>query len=117
MHLFNKKRTGESKEVSEQDIQEAICEYLALKKYFFWRQNTMGLFDSRKKIYRRMPRYAMNGVSDIILVHGGKIICLEVKRPGGSLSQSQKDFKDGLLKAEGQYYIVHSVFDVQKLGY
>ena len=117
MQLSSKKRSGETKEISEQDIQEVICEYLALKKYFFWRQNTMALFDSRKKVYRRLPRYAKTGVSDIILVRGGKIICLEVKRPGGKLSQSQKDFRDGILDAGGQYDIVTSVEDVEKLGY
>ena len=47
----------------------------------------------------------------------GKIICLEVKRPGGKLSKSQEDFRDGILDAGGQYDIVTSIEDVEKLGY
>ena len=53
----------------EKEIQLAICEYLAYKRYFFWRQNTIPVFD--KGHYRPMPKFSINGVPDIILVHKG----------------------------------------------
>jgi hypothetical protein len=54
----------------ESDIQRAICDYLACRKVFFWRQNTAPTFDRATQSYRAMPKampkYAMRGVPDII---------------------------------------------------
>lgn len=52
----------------ESDIQRAICDCLALKKHFFWRQNTTPIFDPTKKTFRKMPKYSLKGVPDIIVL-------------------------------------------------
>jgi hypothetical protein len=102
--------------VSESSIQTAICDYLSYKRLFFWRQNVNPIFDKKTNTFRRMPAYSKNGVPDIILVKGGKFIGLEVKRPKGIQSEHQKTFEADCKKAGGEYYIITSVDDVQKLG-
>lgn len=99
----------------EKDIQMAICEYLSLKKQFFWRSNTAGLFDPTKKVFRAMPKYGMRGVPDIIWIRDGRFVGLEVKRPKGKQSEGQKEFEHGILQAGGEYHLVTSVDDVMKM--
>jgi len=43
----------------ERDIQSSICDYVAYRKYFFWRQNTGGMY--RDGHYFTLPKYAMRG--------------------------------------------------------
>lgn len=100
----------------EKEIQLAICDYLAMKKHFFWRQNTNGMYDPTKKVFRAMPKYSMNGVPDIIVVKDGYFIGLEVKRKGSKQSQGQKDFEKLCKEAGGEYYVVSSIDDLVEVG-
>mgnify|MGYP001595897840 CR=1 FL=1 len=50
----------------ETDIVRALCDYLALRKRFFWRQNTAPLY--REGRFFAMPKYALKGVPDIIVI-------------------------------------------------
>ena len=104
------------KKLLESDIQLAICDYLSVRKHFFWRSNTTPIFDSKRGTFRRMPKYAISGVPDVILVKDGTFIGLEVKRPTGQISASQALFKERLERSGGRYHIVTSIDDVQKLG-
>lgn len=100
----------------EKAIQLAICDYLARRKHFFWRQNTTALFDVTKKTFRAMPKYAMKGVPDIVVIKDGFFIGLEVKRPHTKPSADQKAFEEGCKRAGGEYYVVRSISDVQEIG-
>lgn len=101
----------------EKDIQNAICQYLTIKKHFFWRSNNIPVFDPRKKVFHRMPEYSIKGVSDLILLKNGVAYFLEVKRSKTYQSPEQKEFEKNV-KANGCVYkIVRSVDDVQKLGF
>lgn len=68
----------------ECEIQSAICGYLALRKHFFWRQNTAPVIQKAKGgwTFRRMAKYAKRGP-----------YFLEVKRPGTYQSPEQKEFQ------------------------
>lgn len=98
----------------EKDIQNAICDYLALKKYFFWRQNVIPVMNPDGSM-RRLPKYVKKGVPDIILIKDGLFIGLEVKRKNTYQSKEQKDFEADVTEAGGQYYVVRSVDDVISL--
>ena len=98
----------------EKEIQLAICDYLAYKHYFFWRQNTTPIYD--KDRFRAMPKYSKNGLPDIFLIKDGKFIGLEVKQPKGKQSENQVIFEQDCKKVGGQYYVVTSLDDVVKLG-
>jgi len=102
--------------ILEKDIQLTICDYLKLKGWFFWRQNTNPIYDKKTKSFRRMPKYAKNGVPDIILVKRGEFIGLEVKLLKRKQSKVQIEFQDELRQAGGKYYLITSIEDLQNIG-
>src|SRR5579864_5767801 len=93
----------------EVDIQRAICDYLALKKYFFWRNNNTPIFDPVHKHFRKMPKYTMRGLPDIIVIKEGKFIGIEVKREHGNLSEFQMASARACILNGGQYVIARSI--------
>lgn len=103
----------------ERDIQNAICDYLQMKrtKYLFWRQNTVGVFDKGRGTFRSMPKYGMRGVPDIIVVHrGGSVTFIECKTKKGKLSEDQEHFRKMCYVMDIPYLIARSVDDVVAFG-
>lgn len=100
----------------EKVYQLAICKYLEKKKYFFFRNNNTPIFDATRKVFRRMPAYAMKGVPDIVVFHKSKVIFLEVKRPGGQLSEDQIIFRDACHRVGIDYFVVTYIDDLVKVG-
>lgn len=82
------------KEVSEKDIENAILEWLnLLPQCKAWKNQSVGIFDPYKRIYRKNPsKWTARGTADILGIYKGRMICLEVKKPGGRLSPDQKEF-------------------------
>lgn len=79
----------------ESDIQKAILRYLELlPNGFFWRNNSTGIYDPVKGIYRKArSKYAINGVSDILGVYKGRFVAIEVKRDEScELTEEQERF-------------------------
>lgn len=101
----------------ENDIQRTICEYLQLKHYFFWRQNTQPAVQTTggQWTFRRMGKYAMRGVPDIIIVRNGTVIFLEVKSKNGVLSDAQLEFQKNCILQNVRYHMVKSLEDVVAL--
>lgn len=105
----------------EKDIQREICDYLHRKEYFFWRSNNIPVFSKSNdgiRRFRALPKYTPKGLPDIIVLHKGKFIALEVKRPHAKLRPEQADFGVKVEMNEGKYYIVHSleeVIDIEEL--
>ncbi len=102
----------------ESEIQLSICEYLAARKHFYWRQNTAPTIQKSNGgwAFRKMPKHSLKGVPDIILVHVGRPYFLEVKRPGTYQSPDQKAFQQRAEEAGALYAVVRSIEDVQALG-
>lgn len=112
-----KKLTRKKREPLESEIQNMLCEYLALKRRFFWRNNNVPIFDHITKSYRAMPKYAMKGVADIIVINdGGFVTFLEVKRPKGKQSEDQIAFENLCKKWGAEYHIVWSIEHLKELG-
>ena len=102
--------------MKEGGIQVAICGYLSTRGHFFWRQNTIPVFDVRNRSFRRMPRFSMAGIPDIILIKDGRFIGIEVKNERGRQSTGQLLFETNCKRAGGEYHVVRSVRDVIGLG-
>lgn len=102
------------KKILEKDIQRVICDYLSAKNIFFWRSNNVPVFSQGR--FRAMPKYSPKGLPDILCVHSGKFIGIEVKRPKGYTNPKQvvdqKNFKENLESNGGFYYTVFSLEDV-----
>lgn len=101
----------------EKDIQAACCQYLELRKHFFWRQNTAPTFDTTRQVFRAMPKYALKGVPDIIVVtDGGYVVFLEIKRPRAKQSPEQVVFEERCKKLGAEYYVVTDVSQLKTIG-
>jgi hypothetical protein len=101
------------KQPLETEILRDICEALSQRGVFFWRSNNMpslGRFGvDGKARFRAMPKYAIKGVADILCVHEGKFIALEVKRPGMKLRPEQAEYGLKVIKNGGVFSKVTSV--------
>ena len=113
-HFTNPKRCAK---VLEKDIQREICDWLHEQGYFFWRQNTMPIWD--KNHFRALPKYTPRGLPDIMLIHEGTFTGIEVKnvRHGHpsytDLSPYQKEMRDKIIKNGGAYHVVMSLAEVK----
>lgn len=103
---------------SETDIQRSICDYLALRHHFFWRSNTAPTVQKSAEgwAFRKMPKYGMRGVPDIIVIKDGFFVGLEVKAAKGRQSPEQIAFEDRVKEAGGEYYVVKSIDEVREIG-
>lgn len=101
----------------EQDIQNEILKYLTSRGYTCWRQNTAGIYDTRTNRFRKPSRFAVNGVSDIIVLSEGKAYFIEVKTPKGIQSEDQRLFQEFVERADCEYLLARSLADVQEAGF
>ena len=85
----------------ERDVVAAIKRYLVSlgSDIFFWKEHG--------------GPYGTNGVPDIICCYRGRFLGLEVKRPGGKLTELQKRTLDRINTAGGIARRVDSVDDVK----
>ena len=61
---------------------------------------------------------ALSGVSDLLLLvprHGYAGLCIEMKKPGGSMSESQKAFKRAVEGFKYKYVVCYSLDEFKRL--
>lgn len=94
----------------EKDIQREICDWLAFNRYFFWRSNNfpaLGRPDKSGQMrFRALPKYTPKGLPDILVLHEGEFLGLEVKRPQASLREEQIEFGEKIREHGGHYAVV-----------
>lgn len=95
---------------------DSICEYLNLRKYFFFRINNIGVYDPSKQIHRALPKWAMKGVADIFVLHKGGALFVEVKSQVGRQSPEQRNFEALVLENGGRYIVARSIDDLREIG-
>jgi hypothetical protein len=98
--------------VTESAVLRACLDYLALKGVYAWRQN-QGAIPLKDGGYRRFV--GLKGVSDILgVLDGGRVLAVEVKKPGGKLSREQKAFLDAVRERGGLALVVRGVDELDK---
>jgi hypothetical protein len=111
----------EKVKVYEKDIQRAICEWLQSRRIFFWRANNVPMIGRAgaggEVRFRAMPKFTPKGIPDLIVLHKGEFIGLEVKVPGRKLRPDQAEFGVKVIENGGNYHMVASLEDVMKLPY
>ena len=116
---MKKPNLPKSKKVpNENSITNAILTYLNCQpNTFAWRNNTTGIYDSRKKCYRaRTGKYNIKGVADILgITNDGRFIAIEVKRPGGRASREQQYYLSRIKALGGIAGIATSVIEAKEL--
>lgn len=78
----------------EKEIEKNILCFLQEIGIFAWKNQSVGIFDAKKKVFRQSHnRFAIKGVSDIIgILNQGRAIFIEVKSKKGVLSDDQRIF-------------------------
>lgn len=95
----------------EKDIQRDILAYLKLRKIMAWRNQTTGIYDTKRKTFR--ANQTMKGVPDILgILPNGQFLGIEVKRPGGKLSAEQQMFGAYARLAGAKCFVATSVKEV-----
>jgi hypothetical protein len=90
----------------EQVIKTSICQYLELRRIFFWIviQNP-GRYKSR---------HIKRGIPDLLGIFRGKPLAIEVKAPGGRVSPEQEKFIEDFRREGGIAFTAKSVEEVEK---
>lgn len=98
----------------EKDVQNAICDYLSLRRVMFWRQSNHAVYSKKQERFLKPPKYARKGVPDILgITKSGTFFGIEVKRSkGGRQSKEQKEFMDDVRAAGGIYILASSIDDI-----
>ena len=101
--------------IKEIDIQNSILAYLNAIGIFCWRNNSVGVYDPTKNLFRKPTgKYQINGVSDILAISKqGRMMAIEVKSEKGRVSDSQKEFIDNINKRGGLAFVARSIEDVK----
>ncbi len=100
--------------VLEKDVQASCLQYLAMKQYFFFRLNNLPVFDGG--FYRSLGDYVPPGLPDCVLIRKGRFVGLEFKGSSGKLSETQMECGKRIQEAGGDYYVIRSIDDLQKIG-
>ena len=116
MNKFNLKKNGPS----ESKILNSIGEYLESRGHLFTRINNAPTFQPDGKgggFFRKQSKWAMNGVPDIILIdETGHFVGIEVKKPGGKLSDAQIIFRNKCKQNGAEFYVVTSKEQLAEIG-
>ena len=99
----------------EKPIENQILNLLKLLGVYCWKNQSVGIYDKAKGIYRKPNnKHHINGVADIIGVVAGRFLAIEVKSKRGTLSQEQKLFIMKVNEEGGIAFVARSPADVIK---
>lgn len=100
------------KNITEQDIQKTIIDYLKIKKYVVFKHRNVGIFKQKTGSYIPLS-FGEKGISDIIACSPkGTFVAVEVKKPGGRPSTDQLDFLARIKANGGIGILAYSLDDV-----
>lgn len=99
----------------ESEIQRSILTLLALRGVYARRINVGMIPVYRTGDSRGFRKSEMTGISDIIgVLPGGRILCIECKRPGGKPTPAQREFLDRVNEKGGLAMVATSTRDVEE---
>ena len=102
--------------LTEAELQRSILYYLNRQHdCFAWRNNSQGTFDPKRQLYRRKVGFDIKGVSDILGVHRGRFIAIEVKSKTGKLSPAQIAFLSKINRMGGLALMVNDFSQVDRM--
>lgn len=108
------------KAATETALVAAILQFLKLRRIMAWRVHTQGTYDPVRKVRRTF--HGRKGVADIagVLCHRdddgraiGRALFIEVKLPGGKLSEEQRQFIDEANANGAVAFVARSLADVE----
>lgn len=106
-------RPRKTSERSESEIQAGILSYLAMRRDMYaWRNNSGGYFPAPG----RFLRFGERGSADILCIQApvGRLIGIEVKRPGKKPTVYQAGWGKKVQAKGGVYFVVSSVAELKE---
>jgi hypothetical protein len=100
--------------VSEKEIQNQILTWLWYNRINAWQNDSVGIYDAKKRCFRKKGKFHVNGRPDIEgVLHGsGRYFGIEVKTATGVVSESQKEFMMRISSLGGIIFVARSLDDV-----
>lgn len=110
-----KKHTIKPETIPEKVIENQIMAYLNLKKIYAWKNQSVGVWDQNRKIFRKPNnKNHIKGVSDILgILPCGRFLAIEVKSKTGKLSPDQVLFIERINSHGGLAFMAQSIEDVE----
>jgi len=100
----------------ENEIQNSILDWLWYNHIFAWRNNNFARYSKTADRYFKMPKYSINGVSDILgILPDGRFLAIEVKTPIGVVSKDQKEFLKNVNDNGGVGFVAKKIEDINYL--
>ena len=110
--VFKQRKAHKAKEEAESTNQNSILTWLNYQpQTFAFRINTMGVPIIKNGVFKGFRPAPVKGVSDIICIHRGMGLCLEVKTLKGRLKKDQAWFLQQVEAAQGIGQVVRSLDD------
>ena len=106
-----------AKRVREKDIENLILKYLnILPSTFAFKVDNTGIYDEKSGSYRsRKGSNKIDGISDVLGVHHGRFLAIEVKTKTGKTSKDQQLFLDRIKKEGGISGVARNIDDVRRI--
>jgi hypothetical protein len=102
-----------TKVVPEKVIENEILKMLLTLGFYVWKNQSIGVFDATKKVFRKLGKYQIKGVSDILgILPDGRMLAIEVKSSTGRLSVDQGFFIAKINMNGGVAFTARSVGEV-----
>jgi penicillin-binding protein-related factor A (putative recombinase) len=99
----------------EKQIENSILKFLSKIGVFCWKNQSIGVYDPVKKIYRKVTNtHHIKGVSDILGIIEGRFLAIEVKSPKGIISPEQRIFITRINNEGGIAFVARSVDQVAR---
>ena len=106
----------------EDALQQQVCSYLeqALPRASYWCAIPNGavLAGDKAARGRQMSRLKKTGLRpgapDLIVLHDGRLLAIELKAGAGKLSDAQEAACDAIVEAGGGYTVARSIDDVER---
>lgn len=111
--MARRRKVGVDGKPLEKQIQNQILEWLNAQPHCkAWQTQSGAIYDPTRKTFRKPPKWAPVGVADIIGIWHGYFLAIEVKRPGGRVSQHQRQWLVDMVNQGAIAMIAFSMEDV-----
>ena len=99
----------------EKGIENSILSFLKKLGVFCWKNQSIGVFDPTRRVYRKSNSvHHIKGVSDILGIIEGKFLAIEVKSAKGVISPEQRAFIARMNSEGGIAFVARNVDQVAR---
>jgi hypothetical protein len=93
--------------MTEKEVENLILEYLWNKGIHAWKNQSTGIYDPTRKVFRSRNKFQINGVSDILgCLNDGRFLAIEIKKPVKNPRTDERLFN---LASEDQRKFINNV--------